>query len=151
MCFLSADDHSPTLHELRHFPVKDGYKDLVAEIKNDYQIFGTLLLKDDIGNIVAGIEKAKRGNPEDITVEFMHQWLQEKGRMPVTWETLARCLQEAKLNAVAGYIEDALSKQHSSKGPQKQPISGMCTYCCLIVSIALICTYEERREMAHQV
>ena len=116
-----ADDHSPTLHELRHFPVKGGYKDLVAEIKNDYQIFGTLLLKDENGNIVAGIEKAKQGNPQDITVEVLHQWLQEKGRMPVTWETLGKCLQEAKLNAVAGYID----QQHSSTGPEKQPISGM--------------------------
>ena len=105
--------------------MKNGYKDLVAEIKNDYQIFGTLLLKDDIGNILAGIEKAKQGNPEDITVEVMHQWLQEKGRMPVTWETLAKCLHEAKLNAVAGYIENALSQHHPSTGPQKQPIAGM--------------------------
>ena len=125
LCLLSADDHLPTLHELRHFPVKDGHKDLVAEIKNDYQIFGTLLLKDEIGNTVAGIEKAKQGNPEDITVEVMHQWLQEKGRMPVIWETLVECLREANLNAVAGYIEDALSQQHSSTRLQKQPVPGM--------------------------
>ena len=125
LCFLSADDHPPTLHELRHFPVKDGYKDLVAEIKNDYQIFGTLLLKDEIGNIVAGIEKAKQGNPEDITVEVLYQWLQEKGRMPIIWETLEKCLREANLNAVAGYIEDALSQQRSSTRPQKQPVPGM--------------------------
>ena len=125
LCLISADDDPPTLYELRYFPVKGGHKDLVAEIENDYRLFGTLLLKDQVGNIVAGIEKAKQGNPEDITVEVLQQWLQGKGRMPVTWETLGKCLQDAKLNAVAGYIEDALSQQHSSTGPQKQPISGM--------------------------
>ena len=48
-------DH-PTLPELQHFPVKDGYKDIVGEIANEYQHFGILLLKDEKGNRVKSIK-----------------------------------------------------------------------------------------------
>ena len=122
--FPAADDR-PTLQELRKFPAKDGFKDIVAEIQNDYENLGIQLLNDSDGQTVMGIETAKRGHPLHITVTILRQWLQGKGRLPVTWQTLVECLRDAKLNAVAGYIDDAFSREGPSKGQLQQPSSGM--------------------------
>ena len=113
------------------------FKDIVTEIQNDHKHFGTLLLKDDSGNVVKGIEKAsKNGDPVDITVEILRQWLQGKGKLPVTWQTLVECLRDAKLNVAADYIEGALFQEGRSNvpvstgtftGPEQQQQSISCT------------------------
>ena len=92
-CCESADD-IPTLHSLRHFPVKKGHVDLAIEIGTDYEKFGTLLLEDEKGNKVKNIKVSEHGDPVDITVEILKQWLQGKGKEPVTWRTfnLVKCL-----------------------------------------------------------
>ena len=101
----------PSLLELRHFPVKGGHKDIVTEIKNEYVHFGTLLLEDESGNKVVGIEKARQRIPEDITVEILRRWLQGKGRLPITWNTLIQCLQNVNLHTTADDIKDVLSEE----------------------------------------
>ena len=75
------------------------------KFKNDYEKFGIQLLQDDNGAIVAGIERKKRGDPGDIMVEILRQWLQGKGRKPVTWWTLVECLEDTNLHVVADYIK----------------------------------------------
>ena len=97
----------PTLPELRHFPVKDGFKDIVGEIANDYQSFGILLLNDEMGSRIRSIERTQQ-NPVDITVDILRQWLHGSGRLPVTWQILVECLKEAKLHTAAEFIEDKL-------------------------------------------
>ena len=106
-CSQSADD-SPTLLELLRFPVQDEFKDVVVEIQSDYLKFGIQLLQDDTGNTIEGIERKKRGDPSEITVEILRLWLQGKGRQPVTWQTLVNCLQDTKLYVMADYIQSEL-------------------------------------------
>ena len=110
-CSYSAGDNRPSLNELRHFPGRDGPKDIAAEIQNEYPLFGISLLKDDSASIVKGIQKAKHDNPLDITIEIFHQWLLGKGRRPITWWALVECLRDTELNAAADYIEGALSRE----------------------------------------
>ena len=50
----------------------------------------------------------KRGDPGDITVEILRQWLQEKGRKPVAWQMLVNCLQDTNLHVTADYIHSEL-------------------------------------------
>ena len=83
----------------------------MAEIQNDYYQFGAQLLEDSNGVRIKGIEMHKRGIPVDITLEILMQWLQGKGRTPVTWRTFVDCLRESRLNTPADYIEAALHKQ----------------------------------------
>ena len=71
-------------------------------------------MNDNDGLSVKSIETTQRGDPLRITVAILQQWLQGKGRLPVTWHTLMECLRDAKLNVVAGYIEDAFSKESPS-------------------------------------
>ena len=101
--------------------MRNGVKDIVAEIQNDYSHFGTILLEDKNGNIVKGIEKAKREDPVDVTVEIVRQWLQGKGRKPVTWQTFAECLKEANLHVAAEDIGRALSPTIAPPTSTKQP------------------------------
>jgi len=44
-------------------------------------------------------------------------WLQGKGRLPVTWRTLVKCLQDTGLNVLADDIKGALSQEDQSKSP----------------------------------
>ena len=83
--------------------------DLTIEIGPEYKRFGTLLLKDKKGNKVKNIEVSERGDPVDITVEILRQWLIGKGRKPVTWQTLVTCLQATSLNALADNVKDSIS------------------------------------------
>ena len=131
MCF-DTDDR-PRLDDLRNFPVNGGFKDIAVQIGSDYVRFGTLLLKDESGSTVKNIEKEKRGHPVDITVEILQQWLQGKGREPVTWQTLVKCLQDANLNVLASSIKSKLSQekqpagQPSQKPPGQPPGPPLCT------------------------
>ena len=82
----------------------NGHMDLAEEIGADYEKFGTLLLEDKKGNKVKNIKVSKRGDPVEITVEItveiLKQWLQRKGRKPVAWQTLVKCLRDTDLNAL---------------------------------------------------
>ena len=91
------------------------------DIGPDYEKFGTLLLEDKKGNKVDSIAKSKHYIPVDITVEILKQWLQGKGRKPVTWQTLIKCLRDTNLNALADDIESSLSEHDGSKNSDKAP------------------------------
>ena len=114
----SADDH-PALDVLRRFPVKDSFIDIAEKIATDCQRFGTQLLKDSDGSKVRIIEK-KHHDPVDITVEILEQWLQGRGRMPITWQTLIKCLRDTDLNVLADNMESSLSEHHGSKDSHEE-------------------------------
>ena len=94
--------------------MKNGFLDIAAEVGTDYQLFGTLLLNDKNGNKIKNIEFSKLGDVLRINVEILQQWLQGKGRKPVTWQMLVKCLQEANLNVLAEKMKSSLLQQYSS-------------------------------------
>jgi len=95
--------------------VKDQSVDIAEKIGADYKHFGTLLLKDIDGSKVNNIEMSKRGDPVGVTAEILEQWLQGRGRMPVTWQTLITCLRDMKIIVLADDIESSLSKHTHSQ------------------------------------
>jgi len=72
--------------------------------------------------MVEGIATAQHHDPYRTTVAILQRWLNEGS--PVTWQTLVKCLRDAKLNAAADDIESALS-QGPSMTPPEQPTSCM--------------------------
>lgn len=108
-------DNPPILPTLRHFPVEDTFIDIAEEIGPDYEKFGTLLLEDKNGNKVKIIRMSERDDPLRITVEILRQWLREKGRMPVTWQTFVKCLRDINLNVLADKMDCSLSGRGGSK------------------------------------
>lgn len=95
--------------------MRDGSVDIAEKIGADYKHFGTLLLNDNDGSKVNNIEMSKRGDPTEIAAEIFEQWLQGRGRMPVTWQTLIKCLRDMKRIVLADAIESSLSKHTHSQ------------------------------------
>ena len=58
-------------------------------------------------------------DPLRITVEILQQWLQGKGRKPVVWQTLVRCVQETGLEVLADELKSLLSDHGRSKNPDR--------------------------------
>ena len=83
--------------------------DIAIQIGTDYEKFGTLLLEDEKGNRIKNIKVSERGDPVDITVEILKQWLQGKGKEPVTWQTLVTCLRATSLNALVDNMKSSIS------------------------------------------
>ena len=98
--------------------MKDSFIDIAEEIAPEYKLFGTHLLKDRVGSKVRIIEM-KHGDPVDITVEILEQWLQGRGRMPITWQTLF--LQDTDLNVLASNMERSLSEHNGSMDSDEVP------------------------------
>ena len=92
------------------------------EIGTDYEKFGTFLLEDKKGNTVDSIAKSKHYVTVDITVEILKHWLHGKGRKPVTWQTLVKCLRDMKMNVLADNIESSLSEHDGSKDSDRVSI-----------------------------
>lgn len=113
-CCKSVDT-PPKLPILRYFPVRDRSVDIAEKIGTDYKHFGTLLLNDNDGSKVNNIEMSKRGDPTEIAAEILEQWLQGRGRMPVTWQTLIKCLRDMKRIVLADAVESSLSKHTHSQ------------------------------------
>ena len=51
--------------------------------------------------------EASKSDPVNITAEILKEWLQGKGRKPVTWQTLVNCLRDTDLNILADVIESS--------------------------------------------
>ena len=103
--------------------MKDEFENIVDEIANEYETFGIRLLDDSNGLRIKSIEKTKRGDPTDITIEIVRQWLQGKGRKPVTWQTFVECLRESRLDVPADHIEAALGRSDVPTISPQQPAS----------------------------
>ena len=71
--------------------------------------FGTLLLKDDLGEKVYNISECCRGDPEKITMEILREWFAGRG-VEVSWESLVSTLEESELFFMAAQIQMALDK-----------------------------------------
>lgn len=69
---------------------------------------GPLLLDDETGALTAAIESECQKNAVNINTKIFMNWLQGKGKLPVTWETLVDVLKQVRLCELAGTIEKAL-------------------------------------------
>ena len=63
-----------------------------------------LLLNDDITKAVGQSSR----DSFRITFEVLKQWIQGKGRTPITWETLVKVLESIDLQVLAREINDSL-------------------------------------------
>ena len=104
---LQKDD-SPSLECLLYFPLKGSKESLniIANIAKEVDDLGIFLLSYE------KIDTIKTRFNNDLvkaTKEVLHQWIQGKGKMPVTWNTFIQVLRKIKLSVVAKQIEDSLN------------------------------------------
>ena len=98
-------DSPPTVHEVTHYPLHGRKVNLFQEIGTKYHSFGDLLLEDETGSRVDGIEHKLGRNVEDINRKVFQEWIRGKGKKPVSWDTLVGVLQDIELKTLAVSIQ----------------------------------------------
>ena len=69
-----------------------------------YKTFGTFLLNDKRGNLVDNIKKACQGEPEDIVMKILQEWVGGRGAA-LTWDTLVKTLRDCELTVLADEVQ----------------------------------------------
>ena len=103
--YVHTVGNPPTLRELLSFFGRDKKFNIPQEIGTQYKIFGTFLLEDDRGAKVDNIIRECRERAEDINTKILHEWLNGRGKQPVTWATLVEVLNNIELSTLAGDIQ----------------------------------------------
>ena len=81
------------------------------QVSANYFTFGVFLLKDKTGSRVRGFKQACLGDPEDVMLRILQEWLEGKG-LPVTWESLIQTLRDTDLSVLAEQIHTAKLSPH---------------------------------------
>ena len=98
-------DEQPTLIELVRFRGRERRINIPQEISTKYPQFGILLLEDTNGTKIRNIEYKHRGDAEQINLEILEEWINGRGRQPVSWATLTEVLRDVELSELASDIE----------------------------------------------
>ena len=118
--FLNAsiDDQAdrPTLIECIRFRGRERRINIPQEIGVKYYQFGVLLLEDDTGARINALTHKHMNDAEQINMEVLQQWINDKGKQPVTWKTLTEVLRDIELNTLAGEIEAVKCHEDKSIG-----------------------------------
>ena len=98
-------DIKPTLPELIKFTCTDRrVLNIPVEVGTKYVSFGAFLLNDSTGAGVKNIERKNLNDAELINIEILQQWLNERGKQPLTWAALVEVLRDIELSVLAGEI-----------------------------------------------
>ena len=92
----NSSGERPTLPELLHLRVPQ-------QVGANYSMFGIFLLNDETGSRVRGFKQACLGDPEDVVLRILQEWLEGKG-LPLTWESLIKTLRDTGLSTLADHI-----------------------------------------------
>ena len=98
----------PTLEHLIDFPLRSSNESLniINKIAMEVDDFGIFLLSYEMTETI----KTRFNNDlVKATKEVLHQWIQGKGKTPVTWNTFIQVLRKIRLSVVAAEIEDSLT------------------------------------------
>ena len=75
------------------------------EISTKYYQFGILLLEDTKGTRIRNMEHKHLRDAEQINTEILQEWINGRGRQPVSWATLTEVLRDVELSELASDIE----------------------------------------------
>ena len=87
--------------ELVRFRGRERRINIPQEIGIKFNFFGILLLDDTTGARVEAIVYEYRENAERINLELLQQWINGRGKQPVTWRTLIEVLYDIGLDRLA--------------------------------------------------
>ena len=92
--------------ELLNFKAGDQSINIPHEIASKYQTFGAQLLQERTLAHIYDLERQYQRNGEEINHRILHEWLEGRGRKPMTWATLARVLSEIEMGELAAKLEE---------------------------------------------
>ena len=94
------------------FPKLDGSKiNILTSIGVHYNVFGPFLLNDNDGSKTDALKESCMRESHAINQEISKQWLQGKGKWPVTWATFLSVLKKMDMKTLAFDIESSLRGQ----------------------------------------
>ena len=98
---------TPTLEHLIDFPLRSNESlNIIQIIAKEVDDLGIFLLSYEMTDAI----KTRFNNDlVKTTREVLHQWIQGKGKQPVTWKTFILVLRKIELSVVADQIEDSLN------------------------------------------
>ena len=89
-CFTGE---KPSLLSLLSFRNEIGHINILQQVGKKYRSFGVLLLNDETGATIKAIASECCGDPEQIILEIVKQWMEGKGR-PVSWDVFIHVLND---------------------------------------------------------
>ena len=98
-------DTPRTLIECVRFQGRERRINIPQEIGIKFHDFGLFLLEDDTGTRIPSIAYKHRDDAEQINTEVLRQWINGRGKHPVTWKTLIEVLHDIELSTLAREIE----------------------------------------------
>ena len=101
--FLPTDINNITEFKKRNGDVIN----ILVKIGADYHQFGLKLLEDNEGDIMAVIISNCREDSGKIKRQIAIDWVNGKGKQPITWETLAEVVSKMGLKVLAKDIREA--------------------------------------------
>ena len=110
--YICLNHTTGPLHERPNLPQLisfEGRTSIPQKISNEYYKFGILLLEDSTGAVTQKI-KHKHSSLDRINMEILRQWIEGRGKQPVTWETLIEVIREINLIVLAQEIVEGLTK-----------------------------------------
>ena len=94
--------------EVLRFPGKAGVINIPQEIGAKFTEFGIFLLQDRRGARVSGLALEHSNNARRISTAILQEWIEGKGKLPVTWQTLVDVLHDVELSDLANDITEAI-------------------------------------------
>ena len=91
----------PNMDELVGFQGREKIINIPLEICLMFYPFGTLLLDADSWARVNSIVFKHKEDVQQINKDILQQWIEGKGKKPVTWKTLIDVLKDVELTALA--------------------------------------------------
>ena len=94
----------PTMPELVSFKCGDSNINIAREIGCKYEVFGTLLLLDNTMAHIQDLERRFQGNGEQINMHILQEWVEGKGKKPITWTTLLKVINDIGMGELANKL-----------------------------------------------
>ena len=82
------------------------------------------MLDDHNGARIQSIAYKYRDDSEEINMEVLRQWINGRGKHPITWGTLSEVLRDIELNTLAGEIEAVKCHKEEAIGISDDPVEG---------------------------
>ena len=106
---ITGSTSSIHFSEFLHFSTGTGFINIPQQIGIKYSHFGVALLDKDAGYI-SSLENQFNNNAERINYSILQEWVDGRGRQPVTWATLVQVLEDIEMSSLA----DQIRKQKST-------------------------------------
>ena len=137
-CTIIFSGNLPDLNEL--IQLRGKWRDINVpwEVGRHYYEFGDKLLEGHMAQ-VWHIIPMYRKDPERINLHILLEWLEGKGRKPVTWGTLVETLEYIGLHELARDIQAVKTTAGTADEPPPTPALGMMSMCCVGTYVSIGC------------